>query len=165
MEALEKALARESSAKARGNFDPVQVSSVTGIKQLVAEFDPNKNPRHPEKPLSARLEVQEGGKNQTYQVDTRTRSKSKREILLEGLDVIKKRIERKNVDVKPVLINGHDVRPAAIGDGIAGHSWVDALIKQWLGGYRDGLLICWDLPDGYKYKYDIYEHKLTRVQR
>jgi hypothetical protein len=65
--------------------------------------------------------------------------------------------------VDPVEINGRIMKPASLGTGVHSHSWVDPLIRQWLGGRREGIKICWDLADGYRYEYDIYGHKLSRI--
>jgi len=41
---------------------------------------------------------------------------------------------------------------------------IDPIISRLLGAYRDNELICWDLADGYTYRYDIFTHKLSRVK-
>ena len=73
-----------------------------------------------------------------------------------------KKIDLANSDGETVLINGRSVKPLKI-DGVDCVSVVDRLIRDWFGGYRDGILICWDLPDGYTYRYDITNHRLTRI--
>ena len=87
-------------------------------------------------------------------------------MLIEGLDIIKNRIESEDryADVTVVEVNGQPMKLAAVGTGSLGKTWVDPLISQWLGGYRDSIYICWNLGDGFIYKYDIYEHKLTRIE-
>ena len=57
------------------------------------------------------------------------------------------------------------MKPATIGSGGKGTTWVDKLIVQWLGGYREDLFIYWDVDDDFLYKYDIYLHKLTRIKK
>lgn len=141
------------------------IHSLNDIKRYIAELDPAKSqPQHDVK-LNAKMEApDENGKVVTYAVSANTRSKSKRDMLLEGFAIIKSRMEKlAHADVgEDVEINGRLVTPPKLGDSVAGHSWIDPLIRQWLGGTRDGMLICWNL-DGYRYMYDIFTHKLTRV--
>ena len=166
MEALERAQQRNQQ---RLNPDqvlkPVTVSTINDIKRVVAEFDPARNPRQVDVPLSATLEVHEDGKKNVYQVSANTRSKSKRDMLIEGLTVIKNRediaaeLEQAGEIVE---INGKPMKPVVLNTN-TGRSWVDPLIGQWTGGTREGIFIVWTLDDGYKYKYDVFLHKLTKV--
>jgi hypothetical protein len=147
----------------------VEVNSVGDIKRLVSQLDPKRNPVQQVIPVGTIMSARDEntGKDQQYQVSAPTKSKSKRDMLVEGLNVIKTRMESevKYADTSPVEVNGKIMKPAAVGTGTLGKTWVDPLITQWLGGYRDGVHICWDLNDGFVYKYDIYEHKLTRVEK
>jgi hypothetical protein len=105
----------------------------------------------------------ENGQKQVYQVSTPTRSKSKRDQLLEGMDIIRRRLQAlQEKQPSSVIVNGKEMQPAVLGYDTDGFAWVDPLIKQWLGAYRKGLMICWDLKDGH-YQYDIYTHKLSRM--
>lgn len=168
MESLERARARQSQRLNGNVLEPIEIRSVGDIKRVVAELDPAKNPEASIIPLSTHLETQENGQKKVYAVTADTRSKSKRDHLIEGLRMIQKRIDsEKEIEesVEPVEINGRIVTPPKLGSGVEGHTWVDPLIKQWLGGSRDGIVIFWDLNDGYRYKYDIFQHKLTRVAR
>ncbi len=167
MEALDKLEARKAL-----RLDPTQVlkpaeaNNFDDIKRLVAEFDPKKNPRQIDIPLSTTMTATEDNQNVTYRVEARTRSKSRRDILIEGLDVIKGRMEsaaRIAELQEEIEVNGVLMKPARLGYQTEGTSWVDPLIRQWLGAFRDGIMICWRLADGYTYRYDIYQHKLTRV--
>ncbi len=132
---------------------------------MLTEFDPRRNPRRSEIPIGTTLNTTADNKPVTYKVEVYTRSKSKREILLEGLNIIKGRLTTMTSggEQAAVEVNGRVMRPAPVGYSHRGNSWVDSLITQWLGAVRDGLTLCWKLRDGYTYKYDIYEHKLTRV--
>jgi hypothetical protein len=138
------------------------VHSLKDIKRVVSELDPKKNPESQDVQIATQLEAE----GETYEVRANTKSRSKRDMLVEGLSVIKRRVEiedQLNDGGEAVEINGLQMRPAIIGSGTEGRSWVDPLIAQWTGGFREGLHICWDL-DGYRYKYDIFEHKLTRIE-
>lgn len=139
------------------------------MKRLIGEFDPVRNPTPVDIPLRTIIDVVEddGGKN-TYDLSADTRSKSKRDILIEGLTIVKGRMDLSDemqAQGEPIEINGKPMKPAVMSCNTDGTNWVDPLIRQWTGGFRDGILICWDLNDGYRYKYNIFEHKLTRVAR
>ena len=149
-------------------MDPVEVHSLNDIKRIVAEFEPKRNARQIEIPLNTFLEEVENGKKITYKVSAKTRSKSKREILIDGLNLIKERnkiSKELHVAGEPIEIDGRIMRPAVLNSSTDGHSWVDPLIKQWTGGVRLGTLITWNLGDGYEYRYEIFTHSLTRVPR
>jgi len=146
----------------------VEVRNLEDIKRLVSQLDPARNPRQQEVSVGAIVSAQDEttGAEQRFQVSAPTRSKSKRDMLIEGLDIIKNRLESENrlSDTAAIEVNGKLMKPAAVGTGSLGKTWVDPLILQWLGGYRDGIYICWQLNDGFVYRYNIYEHKLTRVE-
>lgn len=168
MEQLDKALARQQQRLSPNILKPVEVHTVEDIKRLVAQLDPKKNPTQRTIPIGTIVSAQDEttGTEQRYRVSAPTKSKSKRDMLIEGLDIIRNRIESedKYADTASVEVNGKTMKFAAVGAGSLGKTWVDPLISQWLGGYRDGVHICWNLDDGYIYKYDIYEHKLTRIE-
>ncbi len=147
---------------------PVEIRTFDDIKRTVAELDPNQrhNQQQREIPLSTTMTATEDNREVVYRVEATTRSKSKRDMLAEGLGIIRARIESAEQIAElqeEVEVNGVSMKPAKLGYRTEGTSWVDPLIKQWLGGYRDGILICWKLPDGYTYRYDLFQHKLTRV--
>ncbi len=165
MEDLDKLVARaQTRLKPSEVFKKIDVKTFEDVKRAVADFDPRKNQPHKELPISTTMTVNVDDKNVMYKVDATTKSKSRREILIDGLNIIKARLA---IDVTPeqmvVEVNGIPVKPAVLGFNVNGTSWVDPLIKNWFGAYRNKLLICWDLADGYTYKYDIYDHKLTRM--
>jgi len=161
MENLERARAREARRLSQSILDPVVVNNINDIKRIVSELDPKKNPESHDIEVVTHMESE----GQTFEVRANTKSKSKRDMLVEGIDIIKRRMEvtAQTGDGEEVEINGIAMKPKPVGSGVEGRSWVDPLISQWTGGFRVGIHICWDL-DGYRYKYDIYEHKLTRVQ-
>lgn len=166
MESLDNLRERESQKLGKEVLKPVEVRTVNDIKNVLREFDPSNNPKHQDVPLRTQVDVNDGGRTKTFAVSANTKSKSKRDHIIEGLNIIKNRIEKsaKYDDVRLVEINGREVRPPRVGDSINSHTWVDSIIKQWMGGKRDNTIIYWDLDDGYRYKYDIFNHKLTRVR-
>ena len=145
----------------------VEVRTISDIKRIVAEFDPTRNPKQADILLSTLLEEVEDGKKITYQVSANTRSKSKRDMLIDGFELIRKRqdaAEELKSAGEAVEINGRAMKPAMLNSNIEGHSWVDPLIAQWTGGIRKGTLIVWNLDDGYEYRYEIFNHQLTRAK-
>jgi len=166
MEALDKVHLRNQKKLNPDMLKPVEVRTLSDIKRVVSEFDPVLNPQRSEISLSAILEEVDEGKKVQYQVSAQTKSKSKRDILVDGLSLIKSREDATELqtDGQPVEINGKQMRPAMLNSSIAGHSWVDPLISQWTGGVRKGTLITWDIGDNYEYRYDIFNHELTRVR-
>lgn len=156
MEALERALARKQQAeRKKANFKLPNPRTLDDVRRILAELAPASQPA----PTEAKVTAVINGKK----IETMTRSRSKREILLEGFDVLKNRISALESlpEQLPISVNGRTVRPRnpLSRDAVLG---IDKLIKQWFGGSRHGLLIRWSLADGHSYDYDIYEHKLTR---
>jgi hypothetical protein len=105
-------------------------------------------------------------RSQTYHVSAKTRTSSARDILIEGLNVIKQREEAAQTvrDQRAVIaVDGKEMRsPPVIAEN--SFSSVDPVISRTLGGYRSGYFIQWDLADGFTYRYDIYNHRLTRFK-
>lgn len=147
---------------------PVEVRTLADLKRVVAEFDPNRNPLQAVVPIAARMKEVVDGKRITYQASADTRSKSKRDILVDGLALIKSRqdaTEELENAGQSVEIDGKMMKPAMLNSNTEGYNWVDPLIGQWTGGIRKGTLITWDLGDGYEYRYEIFTHSLTRIPR
>ena len=168
MEAMDRLRARDSQRLTEDVLKPVEIRSLNDIKYVVGTLDPSKNPVSPEVPLSTTIQAATENGTRQIQVSARTRSKSRREYLLEGFNSIKRWMEsEEQIRATSVSteVNGVEMRPATIGSGGKGKTWVDQLINQWLGGYREGLFIYWDLGDGFLYKYDLYAHKLTRMRK
>lgn len=168
MEILEKAYQRnQQKLDPEQVLKPVIVSTINDLKRVVAEFDPARNPQQVDIPLNAFLEDQEDGKRNVYKVTSKTRSKSKRDMLIEGLTLIQKREEAAaELELTGELteVNGRPMKPAILNRNTNGRCWIDPLINQWTGGTREGIFIVWELNDGYKYKYDVFEHKLSRIR-
>lgn len=166
-EGLDKALARQNMRLDPNLLKPAEAKGLDDIRRLLVEFDPSHLKVSREITISAIMEAKEDGKRNVYSVDAKTKSKSRREMILEGMDVIKKQMAVTQIGLEKsdevLEINGKVMKPASFVSNGANSSWIDPLIKQWLGAHREGLMICWNL-DGYKYEYDIYNHKLSRSQ-
>ncbi len=163
-EALEKVMERESRKLHPSVADPVIVKKFDDIRNVISQIDPRNNNTAAEITINADMSLNEDGKNLVYRVSAPSRSKSKREMILEGMEILKRQKEVvDNIEEKlePVEVNGVPMKPPVFGRGDKSRAWVDPLIKHWLGAYRNGLLICWDI-EGYHYEYDIFEHQLSR---
>lgn len=148
------------------SLKPVEIRSLNDIQGVLAQLNPTNNTPAAPIPIETQLEVDEDGKKVRYKVSATTKSKSKRDILIEGFDLIKKRIDATYQEQAEELeINGKTMRPATMRSNVDGISWVDPLIKQWTGGTRKGVLITWDIQDGHEYRYEIYSHRLTKIRR
>ena len=158
---LEKAIEREN--RKIDGIPVVTAYSVDDIKRIVAELDPINSHASKNIDLSAIVNATEDGKNVAYKVSAPTRSRSRREMLIDGLNVIKNQTEiaQKADEDNSIEVNGVVMKQPKLGSNDKGKFWVDPLIKRWFGGYRDGLMICWDVC-GYKYFYNAFEHKLHR---
>lgn len=166
MESLEKLAARNALRLDPSILKPVEVHSFEDIRRVVNELDPKRNPVQVDVPISTFMSVTEDNKSTTYKVDAKTRSKSKRDQLVEGLRIVKDRMDVRDTIAatqETIEVNGREMKPATLGYKAEGATWVDPLIKQWLGGHREGYIIVWALTDGYTYKYDIFQHKLSRI--
>lgn len=167
MESLEKARERAYRRYSNDILDPVKINNLNDIKIVLTELDPNKNKQSDIVRVSADIEVKDNGATELHRVYSDTRSKSKRDQLVEGFELIRKRIE--SVDSVKNLTNNdglveNGIKPISTrllsnSDGV---TWLDPLIRQWLGGYRSGMYVMWNISSG-TYKYDIFSHKLTRV--
>jgi hypothetical protein len=164
---LQKIYDREARRLSPDVMKATVVNTVEDLKIALAAIDPSKEVASSDIQLGTTISAQNESQPTVYQVTAMTRSKSKREILIEGLDIVKRHIEAANKAIAEdaiIEINGKMMTPARIGGGESGMTWVDPLIKHWLGAYRDGILLCWDI-DNYQYQYDIYAHKLARVSK
>lgn len=159
-EALDKLRERESRFLPKSILNPTIVRTIDDIKRVIAELDPSRPNNSQEISISTVLADNE----KSYAVSASGKSKSRREHLVEGLELVKKQIETSGKAVleasNSIEVNGHIMKPPQISGG-KGKYWVDPIIKHWLGAYRDDIFICWDI-DGYQYRYDIFEHKLSR---
>lgn len=96
------------------------------------------------------------------QLSVETKSRSQKDMIFDGLSEIKSKMQCISAQVEESTVNGVALRPAKLPEQHRAFHKIDPVISRYTGGYRDGYLICWDLNDGYKYQYDIFEHKLSR---
>lgn len=166
MEDLEKALSREHLKINPNQVKRAFANDLNDIKSIIHEFDPERNKPHRPVSLNTTINVQDKESVLAYKVSSSTKSESRRDRIINGLDIIKNRINM--IDSIPIaddiVVNGRVMCPPPITN-VDCVSSVDLLIRDWFGAYRDGILICWDLKDGFTYKYDIYNHKLTRLRK
>jgi hypothetical protein len=87
-------------------------------------------------------------------------------MLMEGLKIAKQREEAAAEIVNKEMsieVNGKPMKsPPVISE--SGVISIDPVISRMLGGYRHGHCVQWDLIDGFTYRYDIFEHRLSRFQ-
>ena len=167
---MEKELARRNQSELnRQRFETAVVRTASDIKRVLAQLEPNSrlNIKTDDVTLAVNMiGTDAGNKSQTYHVSAKTKTSSARDILIEGLDVIKQREETAQAihDKRAtVAVNGKEMRsPPVIAEN--GFSSIDPVISKTLGGYRSGYFIQWDLLDGFTYRYDIYNHRLTRFK-
>ena len=165
MTPLERALSREAAKQINQAkvIKAVRIESVDDIKRAIALVGPNAETIAKEVPMSTILNSHEDGKNLQFQVSTSTRSRTKREFLIEGMEMVKRHMGAVTAESEATIINGKTMPPIKFSNDGASHYWIDPIIKQWLGAYRSGLLICWNLGE-HVYQYDVFEHKLVRVK-
>lgn len=164
MDELEQLKNREDNRLSPEVLRPTVVRTMDDIKIILSEIDPARTTINKDIDIVTLMDVPNGAANQRYQVTAKSRSKTKREYLLEGMEIVKKTIEISREEPIATMVNGIEVRPARMLDRTTMRAWVDNLISHWLGAAREGLLITWKLDDGYQYNYEIYGHKLTRTK-
>jgi len=162
---LDNAMDRQARRADDKVFELIHIRSLGDIKKLLKELDPA-CAQPTESVVSTDLEVvDDDGHRVKQKFSAAVKDHNKRSLILEGMMVVRRQREvsrLKSEQAKPVIINGKEVKPAnVVAD--SGRFWVDPLIGRLLGAKRDGLLICWNV-EGYKYSYDIFEHRLTRAK-
>jgi len=162
MEAIEREVERQKRRISKENFAPPTVQSINDIKRILSEFSPSNRIDKPESNVGGLVEATVDGKKRVFNVKAETKSKTKRDILLEGMTVIKERAESdKNHAPSTVTINGKEIQPLKVGNDIQSYFNIDPLIERWFNAKRDGLTIYWELEDG-RYNYDPFKHRLTK---
>ena len=160
-EKLEAAIEREKRRLDANILNPPTIRSLNDIRKLIDELNPVRQKKDNSTEIHTTVKDEEG---KIAHLSTVTRSKTRREHLIDGMDIVKKQISVQELNGEAIQINGRMVPPATIGKKGSGAYWIDPILKQWLSAYRDGLMICWDL-DGKVYQYDIYLHKLMVVEK
>jgi len=145
---------------------PVEVQCFDDIKLLVEKLLENTD--NSKISLSTDLTWVDEGKTQSTKVVGESANVSLYNMLLEGIDVIKKQIEA-NVLIKSQveqLANEEDdiKLPISNWDVNDVKYSIDELIRRRLGATRQGLRIRWSIQDGI-YEFDIYQKKLFKVDK
>jgi hypothetical protein len=151
-ERLDQALERERRRVDPSSIKPVQVRNLDDIRRVLAEFEP-KQSEAPSVMVNANVDG--------HDCNIMTKSKSKREQVLEGMNVVRSQMKVITAESTPPTIDGKEGRRLTIGGNGLGYHWVDPIIKAWLGAERRGLDIVWTLQ-GVEYVYDIFAHSLKR---
>lgn len=125
----------------------MKVRTKDDILALLKELKPENRLTSPNSTITATF--REGDKDIVLTAETV--SKSKREIILDGLERLKKLVDHQE-NTKSTAYLEHIIK--------ATHP-VDTDIKNLLGARRCGIDIVWNLPSGY-YVYNIYNHTLVR---
>lgn len=148
--------ARQAKRLPPSIIDPVKARSLNEIKGVIATLAAvsSSNPVQ----LSTNVKTGEG----EMKLSVNTKSRSHREMIIDGLADVKRKLDTQNAEGESIEINGVMMKPSKLADQAKAFHYVDPIISRYTGGYRDGYHICWNLSDGYKYKYDIFEHKLIR---
>lgn len=145
------------------------ISTVDDIKSVLVEFDPKhkNNQFQSEPPLAAKFRGRLNDRSD-HHVDfqaTATASPCTHRSML--MDAMKDLAERRDLAAKmeeaeePLYVDGHPMRRVpAIQTNM--ELPIDSVIRRVMGGYRDGLDVCWDLSDGYTYRYNVFGHALSR---
>ena len=157
------------SRRNRERFEPPTITSVGDIQRVLAQLDPKSrlNQSVGDVLLSADVRGSDSESTRTFNVRAKSEEQSYRDIIMRSMQLLRQRREAKNTPVKqvePLVVDDKEMLPPAVlgDDGVLA---VDPIISRLLGAYREGELICWDLDDGYTYRYDIFAHRLTRVSR
>lgn len=116
--------------------------------------------------ITCELSEQADGKPVKYNATGKSKNASLRQTLLDGLAVVKKRIEtmskmreaiesaKSNDESFSTSLQAWDVDKVRFN--------VDTLIERKLGAKRNGILIRWELPDGV-FEYDAFSGKLYEI--
>lgn len=172
MESIQRAMARQKKTQQSAEaFEPPTINTVNDIKRVLAQLDPStrQNQPHDDVQVSTDLIGSDGRKPTNFQVHTTSSSRSYRQILLEGFQIVKQRIETAEKlaheeTIHAIEVDGRPMIPPAVVNTESQYA-MDSVIERLLGAYRNGQFICWDLPDGYTYRYEIFQHRLTRILR
>lgn len=155
--------------RALESFEKAEIHNVADIQRVLRYLDPNSklNSTSSDTPISAEISASTADGRTTYKVSADTKTSTYRDMVMEGIRLIKTRGEAaersRSVSEKRCIING---RPVVTPDVFCldGVSYIDPIIERLLGGKRKGEYIYWELSDGYTYKYDVFQHKLTRFK-
>jgi hypothetical protein len=157
---------RQQAESNRQRFEPISIKTASDIKRVLAKL--NLDCKQDDVTLSINMTgTDTDNRSKTFQVSTKTKTSSARDILTNGLNIIKQRedaYEKIADQMGSVDVNGKKMKsPLVISE--SSFTSIDPVIDRVLGGYRHGHFIQWDLSDGFTYRYDIFVHKLTRFKK
>ena len=138
-------------------LETVSVRTVEDIRALIKKLNESSSD---ESTINGSVDLENEEGKKTIKVSARLRNKSQKQILQDGLNIVKKREEFRNVKQEVIVINNRESKPANVFSN-SPTVWVDKYIDKWLNATREGHHICWIL-NGIKYKYDIFENKLFK---
>lgn len=146
--------------KLRELAKPAEIKSLSDIRHVISRFMENVAPDDVE--LGAVLESfnESSGAKEFYKVSATSTGTSLRKLLMDGLEIIKKRKDAiEKLKATDAITNTAAV---ALFDIDNQKFAVDVLIRNKMGGERDGLRIKWKVDEG-TFVFDPYTDKLFRV--
>lgn len=145
----------------------VSVRTLSDIRSALQPF--LKESKEPQVSISTEMTWHDDdGKRQKGLVKSESRDLSLRRMLLEGFDLVKKRVElaKKAKAQSELEDDDDDLLPEKIRWGLFNiddqYLHVDSLIRKELGGKRKGLRVRWEVVEG-KFEFDPYSNDLYRV--
>jgi hypothetical protein len=172
-EAFERSAQRANqAARNEEAFESPTIRSIGDIQRVLQQLDPTDKLNIKLSPVKQDVQLlgkdQRGDQHQ-FQVSAQSETRTHRDILIEGFQILRKRLATQNEaedkqPVLPLVVNGQEMKPPNVisTDGVV--LYIDPLIERLLGGYRDGMYICWNFGDGWIYRYEIFQHRLTRIE-
>lgn len=141
------------------------INSVQDIQKLLVNVDPNKDLKVTSLDVSTDMAgtVESSKIQQNFAVNAKVTNVTLRSILIESFKSIrnKKEISDSCNDLEELVIGGKSMRRLSpVNLELIDN--VDSFIHINFGGYRKEEYVCWDLDDGFTYRYDVFKHQLTR---
>lgn len=175
MEQYDRAADRKRAA-IRNQWKPPEIWTVGDIQSVLTQLDPKDRLNKPvgDVTLTTQMEARdERDKSRIFQVNSTSSNQNHRDILIEGFALLRRRkdvVETADQKKEESVIvigsdacpDGREMPPPDVITGDDASLAIDPLIERLLGGYRSGNHICWDLSDGFTYRYEIFQHRLTR---
>lgn len=166
MEHLERARMREAQRLDPSALEPIVIKSLDHLKRVISELAPSSDDNSNVVQVPARMNVKSNdGRESIFDVTAPTKSKTKRQMIIDSLNILKHRKEvaekARLEDRRYIVVNNREVRPLEpfVDDPRLS---IDSLISHWTGGERRGEHIYWNIG-GIEYKYDIFNHRLTKI--
>ncbi|MDP1712572.1 MAG: hypothetical protein Q8K86_08955 [Candidatus Nanopelagicaceae bacterium] len=136
----------------------VNVRSLADIKRVINNF---RSKSYGDATVSTEVEYRDGSQNIKEKVSVQVKSPTPGALLLEGLSIVKKGMDYQQMCREVYKENDDILFIDTEIDSMA--FWVDALIKNRLGGKRTGLKIRWSVPDG-DFEWDPTEDKFEKLE-